>query len=79
MKADQSNKNFDSLFNATKQKMIGTSGDPNLKNQFENLKIRLSIIGLAPEIERRISIIIGMESWTLQNVFDIDTIVAMKI
>ena len=77
--ASEFNNKFTSLFNATKQKMIGTSGDSNLRSQFENLKNRLKKSGsLTAEVDRRISVLIGMASGSIKDVFDIDTIVAMQ-
>lgn len=77
--ATQFNNSFTSLFNATKQKMIGTPGNSNLRSQFENLKKRLMKSGgLTAEVDRRISVLIGMASGSIKDVFDIDTIVAMQ-
>lgn len=76
---DDFDDNFESIINATVQKTIGTSGDGSLKQQFENMKSRLKNTGkFDAETERCISILIGMASGTIQNVFDIDSIVAMK-
>ncbi|KAK8850292.1 hypothetical protein M9Y10_018421 [Tritrichomonas musculus] len=71
--------NFESLFNATKQKMMGTPGNENLRNKFESLKERIALSGnLDSESDRKISVLIGMASGTIKNIFDIDTICAMK-
>ena len=76
---DQFKRNSGAIFSATKQKMIGTSGDPSLRSKFENLKNRLKSAGcLVAKADQILSILIGMASGTLQNVFDINTISAME-
>ena len=76
---NQFKSNFESLFNATKQKMMGTPGNENLRNKFESLKERIALSGnLDSESDRKISVLIGMASGTIKNIFDIDTICAMK-
>ena len=76
---DQFKRYYKPIFNATKTKMIGTSGDSSLKNKFEKLKNRLmNAVSLVAKANQILSILIGMASGTLKNVFDIAAISAME-
>lgn len=76
---DQFKQNSGAIFSATKQKMIGTAGDQSLRSKFENLKNRLKNAGcLVTKADQILSILIGMASGTIENVFDIKIISAME-
>ena len=77
--ADQFTKRFDELFNATKQKMIGTDGDPQLKAKYERMNERICRSGPVDSgISRKITALIRMASGAIMNVFDSDQITAMN-
>lgn len=72
---------FRQIFAATKQKMIGSTGDHNLKAKFENLKTRLLRDqggSLHPKADQILAILINMASGSHQNVFSISSITAME-
>lgn len=75
---DQFNEKFNSLFNATKQKMIGTNGDPQLKMKFERMNKRINSGNANPDYNRKIGALIRMASGAILNVFDNDKITAMN-
>ncbi|OHT04875.1 hypothetical protein TRFO_27550 [Tritrichomonas foetus] len=69
---------FERVFRATKVKMMGTKGDETLKTKFENLKKRIERSGsLSPDVDQKLTALIGMASGKIRKVFNDAQITAM--
>lgn len=72
---NQFNIQYSSLFNATKQRMIGRGCDDQLKSQFERMSQRINQSGnVNADVSRKMRGLIRMASGDIKNVFNIKEI-----